>query len=121
MLVRGASGAGKSTLALRCIEAGFRLVADDRVIVWRSGGRTFGKAAPPLHGLMEVRSVGVVSRIAPLVLCEVVMVVDLVPDPERLPDAMTAGVADIALPLLQLAICDPDLPLKLRVALRRHL
>lgn len=120
MLVRGASGAGKSTLALRCLEAGFRLVADDRVTVWCSGGRPFGKAPSPLAGLMEIRSVGIVSDVG-LVCCEVVMVVDLVSAPQRLPDPMVAEVADVTLPLLQLAIQDPDLPLKLRAALRRHL
>ena len=43
-LIEGPSGAGKSDLALRALDAGFRLVADDRVVVWTSGGRLFGRA-----------------------------------------------------------------------------
>ena len=32
-LITGPSGSGKSDLALRCLEHGFRLVADDRVLL----------------------------------------------------------------------------------------
>ncbi|MBM3488544.1 MAG: hypothetical protein FJX67_18250, partial [Alphaproteobacteria bacterium] len=38
VLVRGASGAGKSDLALRLIDAGARLVADDQVLVEAAAG-----------------------------------------------------------------------------------
>ena len=38
VLIEGASGAGKSDLAIRLLEQGFRLVADDRVLVWSCDG-----------------------------------------------------------------------------------
>jgi serine kinase of HPr protein (carbohydrate metabolism regulator) len=52
-LIEGPSGGGKSDLALRAIEAGFRLVADDRVVVWTSGGALFGRAPDPIRELIE--------------------------------------------------------------------
>lgn len=61
VLIEGASGAGKSDLALRAIDAGWALVADDRTLVWVSGGRLFGRAPAPLAGLIEARGVGVVA------------------------------------------------------------
>ena len=59
VLIEGRSGAGKSDLALRCLDRGFRLVADDRVLVWSSDGRLFGRAPDTLSGLMEIRGLGV--------------------------------------------------------------
>ena len=61
MLIEGPSGSGKSDLALRAIEIGFRLVADDRTLVWASGGALYGRAPAPLGGLIEVRGVGVLA------------------------------------------------------------
>ena len=34
VLIEGEAGAGKSDLTLRALAAGFRLVADDRVVLW---------------------------------------------------------------------------------------
>ena len=62
VLIEGASGAGKSDLALRAIEAGFTLVADDRVLLFVTAGRLFGRAPDPLAGLVEARGVGVLRR-----------------------------------------------------------
>ena len=44
ILVLGEAGAGKSDLMLRTLGLGFRLVADDRVVVWRSGEALYGRA-----------------------------------------------------------------------------
>src|SRR4051812_25700980 len=74
VLIEGSSGVGKSDLALRALDTGFRLVADDRVILWASGGRLFGRAPASLAGLAELRGVGVVS-VPFLALCEVVLIV----------------------------------------------
>ena len=37
VLLYGDSGSGKSDLALRALQAGWRLVADDYALAWRSG------------------------------------------------------------------------------------
>ena len=59
---RARPGAGKSDLALRLIGAGWRLVADDYVHVWRLGRRRSTAAAPtPIAGRIEARGLGIVA------------------------------------------------------------
>ena len=58
-LIEGASGAGKSDLALRALGEGFALAADDRVVVFASGGRLYGRSPAPLAGMIEARGVGI--------------------------------------------------------------
>ena len=89
-LIEGPSGVGKSDLALRALEIGFRLVADDRVVVWMSGGRLYGRAPDTLAGRIEVRGLGIMHAPA-LPMAEVVLVVRA-GTPERLPEAAFAGV-----------------------------
>ncbi len=62
VLIEGPSGAGKSDLALRALERGFSLVADDRVRLFVSGGRLYGRAPSALAGLIEARGIGVTRR-----------------------------------------------------------
>ena len=57
-LLRGPSGCGKSDLALRLIDRGARLVADDRVVLTVEDGAVVAAAPPPLAGLLEVRGLG---------------------------------------------------------------
>ena len=61
VLLRGPSGAGKSDLALRLIEAGGRLVADDQTRIVRYGEVLIASAPAALAGLLEVRGVGIVK------------------------------------------------------------
>ena len=116
-LIEGASGAGKSDLALRCLDLGFRLVADDRVELWASDGRLYGAAPPALAGLLEVRGEGVVP-VAALPLAEVVLVVQD-GQPERAPDPDTTEIAGIALPRLVFSLTEPSAAAKLSRALAR--
>jgi serine kinase of HPr protein (carbohydrate metabolism regulator) len=97
-LIEGPSGAGKSDLAIRAMAAGLRLVADDRVVLWTSGGRLYGRAPDSLHGLIEVRGLGV-QRVAALPLAEVVLIAAL-ETPERLPESHTENVLGIPTPRL---------------------
>jgi serine kinase of HPr protein (carbohydrate metabolism regulator) len=102
VLLRGGSGAGKSGVTLRLCERGFRLVADDRVIAWRSGGRLWGRAPDRLSGLIEVRGVGVLSRPA-LSFVEITRVVDCAPrgvELDRIPEAEPATIQEVSLPRL---------------------
>jgi serine kinase of HPr protein (carbohydrate metabolism regulator) len=104
VLMRGASGAGKSGLAIQLVRQGWRLVADDRVLVWRSGGRLFGRAPDRLRGLIEVRTVGVCSTRA-LAFVEICRVVDAADDPaalDRVPDPSFAEIEGVVLPRLRL-------------------
>jgi len=120
VLIEGPSGGGKSDLALKAIEAGFRLVADDRVVVWRSGEALFGRAPPPLAGLIEARGYGVVHEPA-IALAQVVLAARCV-EPgqpiERLPDPDARIIADIAVPSFRIDPFEASAPAKLRRALQ---
>lgn len=86
VLLRGPSGAGKSDLAMRLIEAGAMLVADDRVDLRNDGGRIHASAPPRLAGLLELRGTGL-AKVPFRPAAALVLVADLV-DPsalERLP------------------------------------
>lgn len=115
VLIEGPSGAGKSDLALRCLDLGFRLVADDRVELWASGGRLFGAAPAALAGLIEVRGVGVL-RVAALPLAEVALVVRC-GEPERIPDPEAVEIHGVAVPAATLSPLEPSAPAKLSRAL----
>jgi serine kinase of HPr protein (carbohydrate metabolism regulator) len=120
VLIEGASGAGKSDLALRAIEAGWSLVADDRTVVWVSGGRLFGRPAPALAGLIEARGLGVVD--APWrAFAGVDLVVACVPAGavERAPEFQTAEHLGVAIPKIALTACEASAPAKLSIALSR--
>jgi serine kinase of HPr protein (carbohydrate metabolism regulator) len=115
VLIEGPSGSGKSDLALRALSEGFRLVADDRVILWTSGGRLFGRAPDTLHGALEVRGVDVVRQPA-LAMSQVVLVVRS-GAAERIPQLQTIELLGISTPLLKLDLRELSAPAKLSRAL----
>lgn len=118
-LIEGPSGAGKSDFALRALAAGFRLVADDRVVAWASGEALFGRAPDTLHGLIEVRGLDVL-RVAALPMSRI----DLVVRPagshevERIPEPIFVDYAGLSVPAIALALLESAAPAKLRHALQ---
>ena len=119
VLLRGQSGSGKSDLALRLIDEGAVLVADDRVRMRVVDGRLLASAPENLAGLLEVRGQGIVA-VDFIEEAQLRMVVDLVQSSaiERMPEAASAEIAGIRLPLLKLAPFDASAPAKLRLAVR---
>jgi len=119
VLLRGPSGAGKSDLALRLIDAGARLVADDQVELRRAGGRVLVRAPAALAGLVEVRGVGIL-RLEPLREAALAMCVDLVPsaEVERLPEIRCEDVLGLAVPSFAISPFEASAAAKLRFALR---
>ena len=119
VLLRGPSGAGKSDLALRLIDAGARLVADDQVELRRAGGRVLVRAPAAIAGLVEVRGVGIL-RLEPLREAALAMCVDLVPsaEVERLPEIGSEDVLGLAVPSIALSPFEASAAAKLRFALR---
>lgn len=118
-LIEGPSGTGKSDLAVRMMVAGFRLVADDRVVTWTSGGRLFGRAPEALTGLLEARGVGVIPA-APLDFCEIrlLVVCRKTPDEvERLPEGAPEVIEGVTIPRIELWPFEAAGPAKLRHAL----
>jgi hypothetical protein len=61
VLLLGASGAGKSDLALRLIDAGATLVADDRTLLFVRNGALHAKPPPSIEGLLEIRGLGIIE------------------------------------------------------------
>lgn len=61
ILILGESGAGKSDLALRLIDGGARLVADDRCDIFVRAGKLCAAAPVRISGLLELRGVGIVA------------------------------------------------------------
>lgn len=116
VLIEGASGSGKSDLALRAMDQGFRLVADDRVLLWASEGRLYGRAPDALRGLIEVRGVDVLA-LEPVAFCEVALLARL-ETPERLPDLATEAILGIPLPLLAVEPFESSAPAKLGRAMQ---
>ncbi|MGN6514437.1 MAG: HPr kinase/phosphorylase [Rhizomicrobium sp.] len=61
VLLLGESGKGKSDLALRLIERGAKLVADDRCEISAREGALYARAPQSLAGLIEVRGAGIIA------------------------------------------------------------
>jgi serine kinase of HPr protein (carbohydrate metabolism regulator) len=117
-LIEGPSGSGKSDLALRALDAGWRLVADDRVLVWTSGGRVFGRAGPNLDGLIEARGIGVVG--APTrEVCAIDLAVLCVAaaEIERAPEFQAREIIGVTIPQVRLVAREASAPAKLGLAL----
>lgn len=119
ILLRGPSGAGKSDFALRLIDQGARLVADDQTELRRDGNDIIMSAPATIAGQMEVRGLGIVSMahvVAPLRL-----VVDLMPSAEieRMPMPREINFLGCMVPTVTLAPFEASAPAKLRLALRR--
>jgi len=119
VLLTGPSGAGKSDLALRLMQAGARLVADDYSCVFMSGGGAFVTPPATIAGRIEARGVGVVSAPnRPLV--KLALVVELTTGPiERLPEPRTSLIAGVALPVFSLDGRESSAVEKIRVLTQR--
>jgi serine kinase of HPr protein (carbohydrate metabolism regulator) len=118
VLVEGPSGAGKSDLALRALDHGWSLVADDRTLVWSSGGRLYGRAPDSLAGLLEVRGHGVVSvPRRPFAAIALVARCLQHADIQRTPDSDAVTLLDLSLPLAAIVATEASAPAKLGRAL----
>jgi HPr kinase/phosphorylase len=121
VLLRGPSGAGKSDLALRLIDAGGRLIADDQTHLARQGSRLIASPPPAIAGKIEVRGVGIIDlpRSRLLARAPLALIVDLVPGVriERLPDPAHETLEGVVLPCLALAPFEFSAVAKLRLAL----
>ena len=117
VLLRGPSGAGKSDLALRLIDEGARLVADDQTALARRDGVLVARAPAAIAGRMEVRGVGIAAlpRIDEVRLA---LVVDLVEAGalERLPEPASCKILGVELPLLRLDPFEASAAAKLRLS-----
>lgn len=120
VLIRGPSGAGKSDLALRLIDAGARLIADDYTQVWRKGDYLIASAPAALAGRIEVRGLGIMSLDhldeAPVGLCLDLVAREVI---ERMPEPEFVTLLGISVPRLGLDGFAASTPAKLRLAVAR--
>lgn len=118
VLLRGAPGAGKSDLAARLIvEAGARLVADDRVVVTADvHGRPIARPPDSIAGMLELRGLGLV-RVACLAEAPVALLADLTDRPGRLPDPAYATLCGLAVRRIELDPAAAGAVAKLQLAL----
>ena len=119
ILIRGPAGSGKSDLALRLIDAGASLIADDYTKLEITNGRVFVSPPESISGMMEIRGIGVMhigtSGPAPLA-----MIVDLVRHEliERLPEHLNTEIMGMAIPVIEVDPFEPSAAAKVRMALR---
>lgn len=118
VLLRGASGSGKSDLALRLIDGGAVLVADDQTELVAEGGRLFAGVPAAIAGLLEVRGLGIL-RVAHRDRVPLALVVELVPtrEVERLPEPQSAVFLGVTVPLARLHAFEASAAAKVRLAI----
>jgi HPr kinase/phosphorylase len=123
VLLLGPSGSGKSDLALRLIDQGAMLVADDRTILFVRKGALHAKAPASIKGLLEIRGLGIVEL--PIrASVKIVLCVRLGGEGARLPGRRLyhAPRTMPALPVPQIALDGrfASTPAKIRAALAAH-
>lgn len=119
VLLRGPPGSGKSDLALRLIEGGARLVADDRADIGLKDGRLVVSPPPAIAGLLEVNGHGV-FKVGFLAESPLGLVVDLVSEDqvERLPEPRSWECLGVSVPVLAVAPFHASSMAKVRLAVR---
>jgi HPr kinase/phosphorylase len=119
VLIRGVSGAGKSDLALRLIDRGAALVADDCCEVEKNDGVLFLHAPAPIAGQMEVRGAGIL-RMTHVERARLDLIVDLTEASqiERLPEKTSEDIEGIQIAWMQVDPREASADAKVRVVVR---
>lgn len=119
VVIRGASGAGKSDLALRLIDDGAALVADDYCNVAVDDGRL--RVTPPANiaGQIEVRGYGIVKMpFRASIAAGLVVDLKAEADIERMPEQQTCAIEGVILPCLAVNAFAASTPAKIRIVLQ---
>ena len=123
-LLTGLSGSGKSDLALRLIDRGWRLIADDQSFIWRSGPSLYvgldSRIGANISGRIEVRGLGIMATSRPplhLARLRLVCVCGR-RDVERMPDGTEETYFDLSLPKLEVDARPASAVLVVEAALR---
>lgn len=118
VLISGPSGSGKSDLALRLIDRGATLVADDQTLVRAEAGAALASAPATIAGKLEVRGLGIMvfehEADVPLSLF-----ISLTETVERMPEPRTRRIAGIELPDLILDPRPASAPIKVELIVRQ--
>jgi HPr kinase/phosphorylase len=118
ILIRGPSGSGKSDLALRLIDDGAGLVADDQVVIKSVGQELYLSPPDSLSGLIEVRGVGVIKieYVRDIRLC---LIVELDPRNEiqRIPKIKEELIKKILVPVINMYAFESSVLAKIKIIL----
>ena len=118
ILIRGPSGSGKSDLALRLIDDGAGLVADDQVVIKAVGQELYLSPPDRLSGLIEVRGVGVIKieYVRDIRLC---LIVELDPRNEiqRIPKIKEELIKKIPVPVINMDAFESSVLAKIKIIL----
>jgi serine kinase of HPr protein (carbohydrate metabolism regulator) len=125
VLLRGAPGSGKSDLALRLIDGGAALIADDGVELARAGKQLMlrlpASAPPSTRGRLELRGLGILP-VPTVETAALDLVVELArlgaQPPERLPESISISLLGLTFPVIRLAGLEASAPAKVRLAVR---
>jgi serine kinase of HPr protein (carbohydrate metabolism regulator) len=119
VLLRGSSGSGKSDMALRLIDEGAELVADDQVEIHLENNGLLAKPPATIAGLLEVRGLGIV-RLNHQPCARLGLVVDLVaPEQvERLPEIGAVSFLDHPISRIAINPWETSATTKVRLAVR---
>ena len=119
VLLRGPPGSGKSDLALRLIDCGARLVADDRVDLRARKDTLIASAPKPIAGRIEVRGLGIVA-VPSVAQARLGLVIDLMSAGRvaRLPEPGECDFLGIRVRQIELAPFEASAAAKVRVAAR---
>jgi HPr kinase/phosphorylase len=118
VVLLGASGVGKSDLALRLIDAGALLVADDQLHVEAGEAGLLGRPAANLAGLLEVRGLGILRLpYCPASPLGLVVELDSARPAPRLPEPTTYTLLGTELRYLRLDPRQASADAKVRLAL----
>lgn len=118
VLLTGESGLGKSDLALRLIDRGAALVADDQVEIRRRGKELAVTAPAAIKGLLEVRGLGI-FKVKAKEKTNISLVVRLCRPEwiERLPFPEPYSLLGLELPQIRLNAFEHSAPVKIEMAL----
>ncbi|WP_426954678.1 HPr kinase/phosphorylase [Muricoccus radiodurans] len=119
VLLLGPPGSGKSDLVLRLTGAGWRLVADDQVLLRAEGDAVRAAAPERLRGMIEVRGLGILEGFEAEPETALSLVVDCVPraDVPRLPRPARWEALGRSLPRIALHATEASAPRKIALAL----
>ena len=119
VLLTGISGVGKSDLAIRLIDDGAQLVADDQTLLSIENGVLLASPPPTIEGMIEIRHAGL-ARLPFVAGVPVALLVDLTPSGqvlERMPEQNVIFFLDQPVQRLRLPAFAASTPAKIRLLL----
>jgi serine kinase of HPr protein (carbohydrate metabolism regulator) len=119
VVIEGASGAGKSDLALRLIDRGALLVADDRTLVSIEHDRLVARCPDRIAGLLEVRGLGLL-RLPHLSAAPIALAVLCADRLERMPEPAYRLFDGLPVPRVAVDPRAPSAPIFVELALAQH-